>query len=165
MKFNIIYTSDFARKVYTDAGGLTYATPGSCAVDVRACCEHPVTLAGQEQALIPLGFKIQLAPDQVSPEEDVRLGSLLLPRSGSGFKQGLVLGNTVGLIDQDYQGEVMAAVWHRPIFCSYEPLVIEPGDRIAQMIIFPAVIGVFTEVSEFPESDRGAGGFGSTGRQ
>ena len=169
MKFNLIYAAIRAAEIYSSgsddpAGKLDYATPGSCALDVRACIDAPIFLAVGAQTLIPLGIKIQLA--QPLEDKDFRVGSLLLPRSGRGFKEGLVLGNTVGLIDEDYQGEIMAAVWHRPTSPNAkEPLVINPGERIAQLLIIPVLYAEFNVVTAFPSSARAAGGFGSTGHQ
>jgi len=129
-----------------------YATDGSAGLDLRACLDAPVTLEPGQTHLVPTGFAIHL--------EDRGLTAVLLPRSGLGHKHGIVLGNLVGLIDSDYQGQVMISVWNR----GNHPFTISPGERIAQMIIVPVVQVELEVVSEFDESARGAGGFGSSGR-
>jgi len=129
-----------------------YATDGSAGLDLRACLDAPVTLEPGQTHLVPTGFAIHL--------EDPGLAAVLLPRSGLGHKHGIVLGNLVGLIDSDYQGQVMISVWNR----GNHPFTISPGERIAQMIIVPVVQVELEVVSEFDESTRGAGGFGSSGR-
>jgi dUTP pyrophosphatase len=129
-----------------------YATDGSAGLDLRACLDAPVTLEPGQTHLVPTGFAIHL--------EDPGLAAVLLPRSGLGHKHGIVLGNLVGLIDSDYQGQVMISVWNR----GNHPFTISPGERIAQMIIVPVVQVELEVVSEFDESARGAGGFGSSGR-
>jgi dUTP pyrophosphatase len=128
-----------------------YATDGSAGLDLRACLDAPVTLEPGQTHLVPTGFAIHL--------EDPGLAAVLLPRSGLGHKHGIVLGNLVGLIDSDYQGQVMISVWNR----GNHPFTISPGERIAQMIIVPVVQVELEVVSEFDESARGAGGFGSSG--
>jgi len=128
-----------------------YATDGSAGLDLRACLDAPVTLEPGQTHLVPTGFAIHL--------EDRGLAAVLLPRSGLGHKHGIVLGNLVGLIDSDYQGQVMISVWNR----GNHPFTISPGERIAQMIIVPVVQVELEVVSEFDESARGAGGFGSSG--
>lgn len=131
-----------------------YATPGSAGVDMRAAIDQPVTIQPGKAELIPLGVAIHIS--------NPGLAAMLLPRSGLGHKKGLVLGNLVGLIDADYQGQVMASAWNR----STEPVTIEPLERIAQMIIVPVVQATFNVVSEFGQgTDRGEGGFGSTGHK
>lgn len=130
-----------------------YATPGSAGLDLRACLDAPVTLAPDETHLIPTGIAIHL--------EDPGLAAVLLPRSGLGHKHGIVLGNLVGLIDSDYQGQVMVSCWNR----GHAPFTVEPGERIAQMVIVPVVQVDFEVVDEFDASHRGAGGFGSSGRK
>jgi dUTP pyrophosphatase len=130
-----------------------YATPGSAGLDLRACLDAPVTLAPGETQLIPTGIAIHL--------EDPGLAAMLLPRSGLGHKHGIVLGNLVGLIDSDYQGQVMVSCWNR----GQAPFTVEPGERIAQMVIVPVVQVEFDVVDEFDSSHRGAGGFGSSGRK
>ncbi len=129
-----------------------YATDGSAGLDLRACLDAPVTLEPGQTHLVPTGFAIHL--------EDPGLAAVLLPRSGLGHKHGIVLGNLVGLIDSDYQGQVMISVWNR----GNHPFTISPGERIAQMIIVPVVQVELEVVSEFDESARGAGGFGSSDR-
>jgi dUTP pyrophosphatase len=129
-----------------------YATDGSAGLDLRACLDAPITLEPGQTHLVPTGFAIHL--------EDPGLAAVLLPRSGLGHKHGIVLGNLVGLIDSDYQGQVMVSVWNR----GSHPFMISPGERIAQMIIVPVVQVELEVVSEFDESARGAGGFGSSGR-
>jgi len=125
-------------------------TPGSAGVDLRACLDEPVTLAPGETSLIGTGIAIHL--------EDPGLCAMILPRSGLGHR-GLVLGNLVGLIDSDYQGELKISTWNR----GQEPQTIEPGDRIAQMVITPVIQPTFIEVDDFESSSRGEGGFGHTG--
>ena len=125
-------------------------TPGSAGVDLRACLDEPVTLAPGETILIGTGIAIHL--------EDPGFCAMILPRSGLGHR-GLVLGNSVGLIDSDYQGELKISTWNR----GQEPQTIEPGDRIAQMVITPIIQPTFIEVDDFESSSRGEGGFGHTG--
>ena len=125
-------------------------TPGSAGVDLRACLDEPVTLAPGETILIGTGIAIHL--------EDLGFCAMILPRSGLGHR-GLVLGNLVGLIDSDYQGELKISTWNR----GQEPQTIEPGDRIAQMVITPVIQPTFIEVDDFESSSRGEGGFGHTG--
>ena len=127
------------------------ATAGSAGLDLRACLDAPLVLEPGQTHLVPTGIAIHL--------EDPGLAAVLLPRSGLGHKHGIVLGNLVGLIDSDYQGQVMVSIWNR----SSHPFTIAPGDRIAQMIVVPVVQVEFDVVAEFEASDRGAGGFGSTG--
>jgi len=128
-----------------------YATPGSAGLDLRACLDAPLTLAPGETQLIPTGIAIHL--------DDTALAAVLLPRSGLGHKHGIVLGNLVGLIDSDYQGQVMVSCWNR----SNVAFTIAPGERIAQMVVVPVVQVQFEVVDQFTESHRGAGGFGSSG--
>ena len=125
-------------------------TPGSAGVDLRACLDEPVTLAPGETILIGTGIAIHL--------EDPGFCAMILPRSGLGHR-GLVLGNLVGLIDSDYQGELKISTWNR----GQEPQTIEPGDRIAQLVITPVIQPTFIEVDDFESSTRGEGGFGHTG--
>ncbi len=129
-----------------------YATEGSAGMDMRACVEEPLEIAPGETHLIPSGLAIHV--------EDAGLAAILLPRSGLGHKHGIVLGNLVGLIDSDYQGQVYVSVWNR----GNETFTVAPGERIAQMVIVPVVHADFEVVDEFVESRRGAGGFGHTGR-
>jgi dUTP pyrophosphatase len=128
-----------------------YATPGSAGLDLRACLDAPLTLAPGEAQLIPTGIAIHV--------DDPGLAAVLLPRSGLGHKHGVVLGNLVGLIDSDYQGQVMVSCWNRGAVA----YTIAPGERIAQMVIVPVVQVGFEIVEQFTESHRGAGGFGSSG--
>ena len=125
-------------------------TPGSAGVDLRACLDEPVTLAPGETILIGTGIAIHL--------EDPGFCAMILPRSGLGHR-GLVLGNLIGLIDSDYQGELKISTWNR----GQEPQTIEPGDRIAQMVITPVIQPTLIEVDDFESSSRGEGGFGHTG--
>lgn len=129
-----------------------YATDGSAGMDMRACVDGPLELAPGETQLIPTGLAIHV--------EDSGLAAVLLPRSGLGHKHGIVLGNLVGLIDSDYQGQVFVSCWNR----GEKTFTINPGERIAQMVIVPVVRADFELVDEFVASDRGAGGFGHTGR-
>jgi dUTP pyrophosphatase len=128
-----------------------YATPGSAGLDLRACLEAPLTLEPNAWKLVPTGFSIHLA--------DPAYAALILPRSGLGHKHGIVLGNLVGLIDSDYQGQLMVSAWNR----SPTAYTIEPMERIAQLVVVPVVQATFKLVTEFPASERGEGGYGSTG--
>jgi dUTP pyrophosphatase len=130
-----------------------YATAGSAGLDLRACLDAPLELQPGQAQLIPTGIAIHL--------EDPGLAAVLLPRSGLGHKHGIVLGNLVGLIDSDYQGQVMVSCWNR----GQSPFTVEPGERIAQMVVVPVVQVEFDVVDEFAASNRGAGGFGSSGRR
>ena len=130
-----------------------YASDGAAGVDLRACIDAALTLHPGDCELIPTGMAVHM--------EDPGLAAVLLPRSGLGHKHGLVLGNLVGLIDSDYQGQVFVSCWNR----GGEDFTIEPGDRIAQMVFVPVVRAKFTLVDSFSESARGAGGFGHTGRR
>ena len=130
-----------------------YATPGSAGLDLRACLDIAVTLQPNAWQLIPTGIAIHL--------ENPNFAAMILPRSGLGHKHGIVLGNLVGLIDSDYQGQLMVSAWNR----SPTPFTIEPMERIAQLVIVPVVQAQFNVVSEFgAASERGAGGYGSTGK-
>jgi dUTP pyrophosphatase len=129
-----------------------YATEGSAGMDMRACLEGPLEMAPGDTHLIPTGMAIHVA--------DTGLAAVLLPRSGLGHKHGIVLGNLVGLIDSDYQGQVFVSCWNR----GKETFIVEPGERIAQMVIVPVVHADFEIVEDFVDSERGAGGFGHTGR-
>jgi len=128
-----------------------YATPGSAGLDLRACLAAPLTVAPGQTTLVPTGMAIHLA--------DPGLAAMILPRSGLGHKHGIVLGNLVGLIDSDYQGELMVSVWNR----GQTEFTLNPLDRIAQLIIVPVLQVGFNIVDEFDASQRGEGGFGSTG--
>ncbi|HEY9109926.1 MAG TPA: dUTP diphosphatase [Roseateles sp.] len=129
-----------------------YATPGSAGLDLRACLDEAVTLAPGQTTLIPTGLAIHIA--------DPGLAAIILPRSGLGHKHGIVLGNLVGLIDSDYQGQLMVSCWNR----GQAEFVIQPFERIAQLVIVPVVQATFRRVDSFDASARGAGGFGSTGK-
>ena len=129
-----------------------YATSGSAGLDLRACVEAPLEIKPGESHLIPTGFAIHIG--------DPSLAAVLLPRSGLGHKKGIVLGNLVGLIDSDYQGQVLVSCWNR----GREPFVVNPLERIAQLVIVPVVQVALNVVDSFEESARGAGGFGSTGK-
>lgn len=128
-----------------------YATQGSAGIDLRACLDEATELLPGETILVPTGMAIYI--------EDPSLAAVLLPRSGLGHKHGVVLGNLVGLIDSDYQGQLMVSCWNR----GDKPFTINVGERIAQMVLVPVVQAEFEIVSEFGESHRGEGGFGSTG--
>jgi len=129
-----------------------YATAGAAGLDLRACIDAPVTLAAGQTELVPSGIAIHVG--------DPRYAAIVLPRSGLGHKHGIVLGNLVGLIDSDYQGQVMVSVWNR----GQAPFTIHPLDRIAQLVIVPVVQVEFNVVEEFTATPRGANGFGSTGK-
>jgi dUTP pyrophosphatase len=129
-----------------------YATPGSAGLDLRACLDAPLTLEPGATALVPTGLAVHVA--------DPGFAALILPRSGLGHKHGIVLGNLVGLIDSDYQGQLMISTWNR----GQTTFVLEPFERLAQLVIVPVVQARFNIVDEFAASERGAGGFGSTGR-
>jgi dUTP pyrophosphatase len=129
-----------------------YATAGSAGMDLRACIDGPLLIAPGETHLIPTGIAIHIA--------DPGLAAMILPRSGLGHKHGIVLGNLVGLIDSDYQGPLMVSCWNR----GSEPFTLNPMERLAQLVIVPVVRAGFRVVESFEASDRGAGGFGSTGR-
>ena len=129
-----------------------YATEGSAGMDLRACLDDAVELAAGETFLVPTGLAIYIA--------DPDYAAMLLPRSGLGHKHGIVLGNLVGLIDSDYQGQLFVSCWNR----GSESFTVQPGERIAQMVIVPVVQAQFDIVEEFDDSARGAGGFGHTGR-
>jgi dUTP pyrophosphatase len=129
-----------------------YATPGSAGLDLRACIDQPITLAPGDATLIPTGLAIHL--------DDPGLAAVIIPRSGLGHRHGIVLGNLVGLIDSDYQGQLMVSCWNR----GREPFVVNPLERIAQLVVVPVVQVELEVVESFAESSRGAGGFGSTGK-
>ncbi|MCD2163985.1 MAG: dUTP diphosphatase [Comamonas sp.] len=129
-----------------------YATPGSAGLDLRACLDEPLTLEPNAWQLVPTGLAIHL--------RDPGYAAMILPRSGLGHKHGIVLGNLVGLIDSDYQGQLMVSAWNR----STQPFVLQPMERLAQMVIVPVVQASFQVVEDFGDvSERGAGGYGSTG--
>lgn len=129
-----------------------YATPGSAGLDLRACIDTPVTLEPGATVLIPTGLSIHIG--------DPRYAAMILPRSGMGHKNGIVLGNLVGLIDSDYQGQLMVSTWNR----GQKAFTLEPMERLAQLVIVPVLQVGFNIVEEFEQSERGAGGFGSTGK-
>jgi len=131
----------------------SYSSSGSAGMDLRACVESSLVIEPGDSELIPTGIAIYIA--------DSELAAVILPRSGLGHKHGIVLGNLVGLIDSDYQGELMISCWNR----GKKAFTIEQGDRIAQLVIVPVVQAQFTLVEEFVETNRGIGGFGSSGLQ
>ena len=130
----------------------SYASKGSAGLDLRACIEHVQTLNPGETFLIPTGISIYI--------KDPNYAAVILPRSGLGHKHGIVLGNLVGLIDSDYQGELLVSCWNR----SENAFLINPLERIAQLVILPVMQAKFNKVEEFLETERGEGGFGSTGK-
>jgi len=130
----------------------SYATPGSAGLDLRACLSEPLTLAPNAWQLVPTGMAIYL--------QDPAYAALILPRSGLGHKHGIVLGNLVGLIDSDYQGQLMVSAWNR----SSTAFTIEPMERIAQLVIVPVLQASFRLVDEFVATERGEAGYGSTGK-
>ena len=140
------------RRVGTEFPLPAYATAGSAGMDLRACLDAPLALEPGKAELIPTGMAIHL--------EDAALAAVILPRSGLGHKHGVVLGNLVGLIDSDYQGQLMVSCWNR----GREPFTIHPGDRIAQLVVVPVVQVTLEVVESFGDSARGAGGFGHSGR-
>jgi dUTP pyrophosphatase len=130
-----------------------YATAGSAGLDLRACLDVPLLLAPGKAELLPTGIAIHL--------EDAGLAAVILPRSGLGHKHGIVLGNLVGLIDSDYQGQLMVSCWNR----GTEPFTVHPGDRIAQLVVVPVMQVELEVVEDFDSSQRAAGGFGHSGRR
>jgi dUTP pyrophosphatase len=130
-----------------------YATSGSAGLDLRACIDEPITLAPGQTELVPTGIAIHL--------DDPGLAAVILPRSGLGHKHGIVLGNLVGLIDSDYQGQILISTWNRGNL----PFVLNPMERLAQLIVVPVVQVELNVVDDFTASSRGAGGFGSTGKK
>ena len=131
----------------------TYATSGSAGLDLRACLDGALEIAPGMTTLVPTGLAIHIA--------DPSLAAVILPRSGLGHKHGIVLGNLVGLIDSDYQGQLMVSVWNR----GQDSFTLQPGDRLAQLVFVPVVQAEFNLVEDFDTSDRGEGGFGHSGRQ
>ena len=129
-----------------------YATTGSAGLDLRACIDQPITLAPGQTELVPTGIAIHL--------DDPGLAAVILPRSGLGHKHGIVLGNLVGLIDSDYQGQIFVSTWNR----GNAPFVLNPMERLAQLVVVPVVQVALNVVEDFEQSSRGAGGFGSTGK-
>jgi dUTP pyrophosphatase len=130
-----------------------YATGGSAGLDLRACIDTPLLLSPGQTVLVPTGLAIHIG--------DPGYAAMILPRSGLGHKSGIVLGNLVGLIDSDYQGQLMVSTWNR----GQSTFTLQPMDRLAQLVVVPVIQVGFKLVEEFPTSDRGAGGFGSTGKQ
>lgn len=130
----------------------SYATDGSAGLDLRVCISEPIQIAPQETVLLPTGLSIYIA--------DPKLAAVILPRSGLGHKNGIVLGNLVGLIDSDYQGELKISCWNR----GKDSFTVNPGERIAQLVFIPVVQAAFEIVTTFTETNRGEGGFGSSGR-
>ena len=130
-----------------------YATPGSAGLDLRACIDQAITIEAGATVLVPTGLAIHVA--------DPGYAAMILPRSGMGHKNGIVLGNLVGLIDSDYQGQLMVSTWNR----GHASFTLQPLDRLAQLVIVPVLQVGFNVVEEFASSERGAGGFGSTGKQ
>jgi len=140
------------RRIGTEYPLPEYATPGSAGLDLRALLDEPLTLLPGQTELIPTGLAIHIG--------DTNLCATILPRSGMGHKNGIVLGNLVGLIDSDYQGQLMVSTWNR----GQNAFTIQPGDRIAQLVFMPVVQAQFELVEEFDASERGEGGFGHSGR-
>ena len=130
----------------------TYATAGSAGLDLRACLDEAIQIESGQTVLVKTGMAIYI--------EDVNYAGLILPRSGLGHKHGIVLGNLVGLIDSDYQGELMVSVWNR----GQQAFTLEPGERLAQYVLVPVIQAEFEQVDEFVATERGAGGFGHTGK-
>lgn len=139
-------------KVGTDIAMPAYATDGSAGLDLRACLDEPMQIAPDKTVLLPTGIAIYIA--------DPSLAAVILPRSGLGHKHGIVLGNLVGLIDSDYQGELKISCWNR----GSDHFTVQPGDRIAQLVFLPVVQAEFNIVESFTQSHRGENGFGSSGR-
>jgi len=171
MKLNIKFTDDYAAKIYDLKNG--YGSEGAAGFDLRACITETMTILTGEQVMIPTGIAIQLETElRVSSYS--RTAAIALPRSGRGAKDGLVLGNTIGLIDEDYQGQIMLCVWARPTSghvnqatgrMNSTPVHIEPGERIAQLVLLPVIRPEVVLCTEFrTETARGIGGFGSTGK-
>lgn len=168
----IIYTSEAAAKYYGEEGP-QYSTDGAAAIDLRAMIDTAITILPSEQVMIPTGIKLNMTTEDCGP--DLRIAAIALPRSGRGSKEGLILGNTVGLIDEDYQGEIMICAWARPTNghinsqnhrIGGQPIHIEPGERFAQLMFVPVIRPQFKVVSAFSaKTERGDGGFGSTGAQ
>jgi dUTP pyrophosphatase len=131
----------------------SYATPGSAGMDLRACLDEPLSLEPGQTQLIPSGIAIHIS--------DPGLAATILPRSGLGHKHGIVLGNLVGLIDSDYQGQIFISCWNR----GFKTFTIEPGERIAQLVVLPVIQARLNIVTEFDASERGEGGFGHTGKR
>lgn len=170
MKLNIKFTDDYAAKIYDLDNG--YGSYGAAGFDLRACITETMTILTGEQVMVPTGIAIQL--DSEPRVGYARTAAIAIPRSGRGAKDGLVLGNTIGLIDEDYQGQIMLCVWARPTSghinqttarMSSTPVHIEPGERIAQLVLLPVIRPDVVACTEFStQTMRGNGGFGSTGR-
>lgn len=166
----LIYTTEAAAKAY-GADGPQYSTDGAAAFDLRAMTDTAICILPSEQVMIPTGIRLNMTTEDCGP--DLRISAIALPRSGRGSKEGLVLGNTIGLIDEDYQGEIMICAWARPTSGHMNaanhrqggtPVHIEPGERIAQLMFVPVIRPAFKVVAEFSgKTERGDGGFGSTG--
>lgn len=170
MKIEIIYTSEYAQRAY-EGGAITnagpqYATEHAAAFDVRAIIPETIVLQPGEQCQIPIGIKLNLrSVEQILPPS-LKLAALILPRSGRGSKEGLCIANTIGLIDEDFQGEISFTAWARPVTLKVAPppILIQPGERIGQLMLTYAPRFGFSVVSQFSEQTaRGEGGFGSTG--
>ncbi len=168
----IVFTSEQAKEKYTAEP--FYGSNDAAGFDLRAAIEKPLVLLPSEQAMIPTGIKIQMANPYASDIESptLKVAAIALPRSGRGSKDGLVLGNTAGVIDQDYTGEIMLCCWARPTDghvnignarIGGKPVMIEPWQRIAQLVIVPVFRPDFEISESISETDRGSGGFGSTG--
>lgn len=165
----IIYTTEAAAKAYGE-NGPQYSSSGAAAFDLRAMIDAPTVILPSEQKMIPTGIKLNMAEQDITV---FNVAAIALPRSGRGSKEGLVLGNTLGLIDEDYQGEIVLCCWARPTDghinaknsrVGGQAIHIEPGERIAQLMFVPILRPTFRVVSEFStDSERGDGGFGSTG--
>ena len=149
---NMIQVKILNARIGKDIPLPSYATNGSAGLDLRVCIDEPIQIASQETVLLPTGIAIYIA--------DPKLAAVILPRSGLGHKHGIVLGNLVGLIDSDYQGELKISCWNRGADC----FTVNPGERIAQLVFVPVVQATFSVVEEFMATDRGEGGFGSSGR-
>jgi dUTP pyrophosphatase len=164
----LIYTTEAAAKAYGSEGP-QYSTDGAAAFDLRAMIDTAISILPSEQVMIPTGIRLNMAYGS----NLTNIAAVVIPRSGRGSKEGLVLGNVVGLIDEDYQGEVMICAWARPTSGHMNtanhrqggnPIHIEPGERIAQMMFVPVIRPAFRVVAEFSaKTERGSGGFGSTG--
>ncbi len=152
MRVQIVNYKILDSRIGTDIPLPTYATSGSAGLDLRAALEKTLTLAPAQTELLPTGIAIHIA--------DPGYAALIVPRSGLGHKHGIVLGNLVGLIDSDYQGQLFVSCWNR----GNKTYQIKVGERIAQLIVVPVVQATFNQVDDFDQSDRGAGGFGSSGR-
>lgn len=172
MKLDIQFTTPAAAAMYSLAAQM-YATPGACAFDLRACVDHTITLLPSEQVIIPTGIQADLSSLREDGAPDyVRFAAMILPRSGRGSKEGLCIANTVGLIDQDYQKEILVTAWARPTSghinvgnarVGGSPIHIEPGERIAQLVITPVLQVGFNVVDAFAVPSERCG-FGSTGK-